>query len=219
MSPDREFQDPGHKTRISYQEAFIKYKGFLSEDTTEMNNIISYYTQELFDPPSKKPVRSATTSDAIDLAFDQLRRGLYGNTADPVAEEVPPPPSSRKSSAQPEDHSTPAPASPTQSESHVSISVTSSIARTVTISNTTNNNPSTGEHDAEERSPPPNKKASKSARKKKEKAAPKSPATANASGSDADNAPPAPAKKRNANKRGKVPPVAAPSERPLRNRK
>lgn len=208
MSPDKEFQELGHKSGIDYGKSFIGYKGFLSDNTPEMKGIISFYNQELFGHQSKKPVRSATTqSAAIDDALDQLRRGLYGKTADSVAEGL---------SAQLQDKNTPAPASPTQSERHVSISVTSSISHSVTassrISNTTNN-PSTAEHDAEKPSPPSRPKPKPVTKKK----APIK--TTSASEGDADDAPPTPAKKRNSNKRGKAPPVAAPSERSLRERK
>jgi len=214
LSPDQEFQEKGSTTEIDYQHAFIKYKGLLSENTPQMNGVLSHYTQELFNPQRKKTIRPpSSATSAVDSEIDQLRRKMYGNATDSVTKEVPPP-LPRKSSVQPEDHSPPAPASPTQSERHVSISITSSVSQTLTassrVSNTTND-PPTPEHD-DERPPSPQKpKASRPAPRKKKAA------TADASSGDLDDASPA-AGKRSSNKRGKASPAATPPERSLRQR-
>ena len=222
LSPDQEFQEKGGTTEIDYQHAFINYKKLLSEGTPQMNGIISYYTQEVFNHQPKKPLRpTSSATSAVDSEFAQFRRNLYGNATDPVTKEVPPPHLPRKSSAQPEDHSAPAPASPIQSEHHVSVSITSSVSQTVTASSrvsTTTNNPTTPEHDAEESPPPPKTKASRPAPKTKaSRPAPrkKKAATADASSGDLGDAPPA-EEKRNSNKRGKV---VTPPDRSLRQRK
>jgi hypothetical protein len=219
LSPDQEFSPKGVISGIEYKASFIEYKAYLGEDTTTVNGIIAYYNQELFGLQSRKPTRSAssaTTSHAIHSALDQLRR----DTADPVAEEVPPPPSPRKSPVQPEDNSIPAPTSPTRSEHHVSISITSNVSHTVTassrVSNTTgNDNSPAPEYDTEEGSPPPSPKAPKPTRNKK---ASKRSKTTNTPSSDLVDAP-ATTKKQNSTKQEKAPPKAASSGRSLRTRK
>lgn len=217
LSPDQEFGEVGGISKINYREAFIGYKKFLSEGTDSMKNIISYYNREVFESEPKEPASCSTAATrALDSALDQLRRDLYEGTA----EEVPPPPSPPRSSAQPEDRDKSIPAPP-QLERNVSISVTSSVSHTVIASSrvsqsTDNNNPLIPERDAEERPPAPTSKTK--TRKKKDKAPPKSSTTAKASGSDADDDPPA-AKKPNSSKRPKASPAAVAPERVTRSRK
>ena len=221
MSPDLEFSYTGGISGIQYKAAFINYRKYLSKGTTTAENVISYYTRELFGSRARKTT-SAATSGTIDSEFDELWRELDQHTANPVAKEVPPPLSSRKSLSQLEEQEpiTPAPAS--ESEHHISISVTSSVLHTVATSSrvshiTNNNNPPVPEHDAKEFSPPPSPKASKSIRNKKAQKASKSSETVNAPSSDPDDAPAT--KKRGSSKQGKTRPTTAPSERSLRQRK
>jgi hypothetical protein len=138
LSPDEDFSPAGAKSGIMYAESFRSYKKILSDnpDSPMYKRIFEHFDTALFAPESA----SSTTILVDDGNYDaEIAQFMSGLLKDPVVADPPVAGVSEAEAGADETLAHPLPPVPVQSESHVSIAVTSHISHTIAASSQISN--------------------------------------------------------------------------------
>jgi hypothetical protein len=138
LSPDKDFSPAGAKSGIMYAESFRSYKKILSDnpDSPMYKRIFEHFDTALFTPEST----SSTTILVDDGNYDtEIAQFMSGLLKDPVIADPPVAGVSEAEAGADETLAHLLPPVPVQSESHVSIAVTSHISHTITASSQISN--------------------------------------------------------------------------------
>jgi hypothetical protein len=172
LSPDEDFSPAGAKSGIMYAESFKSYKKILSDNSNSpmYERIFVHFNTALFAPESASSSTLLVDNSNYDTEIAQFNNDLL---MDPAVAGPPVAGVTKAEAGADETLAHPLPSVPIQSESHVSIAVTSHISHTIAASSQISNivhSSVTLSPEQEEISPPSKEKGQPAPRKKGAKA-------------------------------------------------